>query len=140
MDLEGDLYVPEQTIDRIHHVKIANTENGLFKFIDNLESFWLQLSTGVKNVGMRHEIEFEPITLNEFYYPLVIYFCHLMGIALIFILEIIWFRFQSRRQRFHIQLKNFGRFIWRPFANFNKLHNRCKRFLTIQNLRNLFQK
>lgn len=147
--MASDLYVPQQTIDRIHQMITANTENGLLKFIDDLESFWLQLSGSVKNFGQRHQLDFEPITLNEFYYPLIIYICHLMGIALIFILEIIWFRAQSRRQRFYIRMKDFGILIWRSFAafkhkisgfSFNEFYARYKRLLTLQNLRNLFHK
>lgn len=104
--LASDLHVPKQVIDKFSEVSISSLmENGWFQFVDALERFCYQIFGSVKLIQERHEFDFEPISLYEFYYPLFIYSCHLARISLVFVLEVIWFRVQGRCRRLYSRCK-----------------------------------
>lgn len=70
-------------------------ENGLFEFMVNVDRYWNRMLNLSDTFEKRHAFEFEPITLEEFYYPLIVYLCHLSIAILVFICEIFWQRFQQ---------------------------------------------
>lgn len=91
-------------------------ENGWYQFMESLNSFWIRLVNRADGFIQRHQSDFQPITLDEFKYPIIVYCLHVIGITLIFMCEIIWFHIQER---------------WRRF------YNRCKQFV-VRNIRKVF--
>lgn len=85
--LASDFYVSHQTVDEFNQMTSSIMENGWFQFIENLESVWSQYLKGVNDIveGDGHQLDFEPITMQEFYDPLIVCLCHLIGATLIFI-------------------------------------------------------
>lgn len=99
--LESDLYVPQKIVDKFNQMTISIIENGLHQFINSMEIFYRQLYSGAATNGKRHQFDFEPITFDEFYYVLITYFKHLIGILLVFVCEVTWFHIQKCWRNFH---------------------------------------
>lgn len=97
--LISGFHVPQQLIDKFNQLTSLIMENGWLQFIDLQEKFWFKLTGIAESIGQRHQLEFEPITLDEFYYPLIVLFCHLTIVTMIFIGEIIRFRVQNLWRR-----------------------------------------
>lgn len=99
--MTSDLHVPQQVIDKFNQLTSSIMENGWLQFVNMLEKFGFQLTGLADNIGQRHQFEFEPITLDEFYYPLIVLFCHLAFVTMILIGEIILVRIQRRWRNFY---------------------------------------
>lgn len=121
-------------------------ENGLFEFFGNLEKFRFQISGSMENIEEK-TFHLEPITVHDFYYPLMASFYLLVGTTFLFILELIWPRTQSQRHQFHVRILKIWNWIVQLFVvlkrnvskqNLKYIYNRCKQIFSFQNLRNLF--
>lgn len=104
--LASDLYVPQQTINRFDQLTRSMVENGWFQFIVRTQDFQFQLSGEVKSVETSFQLTFESITLEEFYYPLIVLFIHVLGSCLTFICEMMWFYVQRKSRQFYRHYKN----------------------------------
>lgn len=78
-------------------------ENGWLRFIESYDTFMFHLKTRADVFSHRHEDDFQPITLDEFRYPIMLYCLHVIGITLIFIGEIIWFHLHRKWCQFYRQ-------------------------------------
>lgn len=97
--LASHFYIPQQIIDRFDMATTSLIENGWFRFIGALETFWIQLKLRTDTFIHKHEFDFQPITLDEFYYPLLFYFVFMIGTTVIFICEILWNRIRRNCYR-----------------------------------------
>lgn len=67
-------------------------ENGIYDFFLSFDTFWAQKWKKIDN----SEPDFEAITLDEFSYIIALCAAYFLVVLIIFFLEIIWFRLQSK--------------------------------------------
>lgn len=87
--LVSDGYIPDQTIDRFNNLTTLFVETGFNQLLFRMLTFWLAISIQGESRVDRYTRQFDvqTITPEEFYYPIVIYVCVLIGIAIIFAIE-----------------------------------------------------
>lgn len=90
--LTGKLHVPQQTIEKFNQLTSALMENGWFEFVGDFKDFIYNVRNRAETT--RYQLSFELISLQEFYQPIVLYFCCLAVTWIIFLVEIIWYRIQ----------------------------------------------
>lgn len=123
-------------IDRFDRENILLKENGWFKFIDGFQAFWNQFTPGVKTFANKYQLHFEPITLNEFSYPMTLFLGHIIVFTLIFIGEIMWYRIRGRCWRLY---KKYKQKVNNSIKCWPDRYRRFKQNL-IKNIRKIFHK
>lgn len=93
--LASELHVPKQTLEKFNQLTLSMVENGWYKFVEMMDTFWYDIRSKGENFRHRHQLDFKPITLEDFHYPLIIYLCLMGCYFLIFVLEIIWVKIRG---------------------------------------------
>lgn len=93
--LRSEHHIPQQTMDKINRVTSDLHENGWFDFVDKLNIFLDHVKAKMERVSIRHQIEFEPITSEEFEYLLKTFLICISFSVFIFIMEMVWYYVQQ---------------------------------------------
>lgn len=90
--LSSDGYIPDQTIEKFEKATTSFNENGLSVYWFKSAVFFLSIWASAESKTDRYRALFDvtAISLNEFYYPVVVYMSVLICIIIVFGIEIIW--------------------------------------------------
>lgn len=97
--LASRFHTPRQTIDKFSRGTSHITENGMLQFLQNMHKFKIELKTRANTSSHRQQLDYQPITLVEFYLCLVLFFGFSLIFVLICVCEMIWIQLQRYFQK-----------------------------------------
>lgn len=103
--LSSDFYIPQYTIDKFNHMTSFMMESGIFRFVEHFYEFLKRLWSSIEINGYGELFDYQPISMTEFYNPLMFYVYYTAIAFFILISEIIWFRIQHRCRSFYDRFK-----------------------------------
>ena len=104
--LVSDGHIPDRTIKTFDKLTTSIVEHGLIDFSHKKLTFSLAIIARAdsRNDLFRKQFEVEAISIDELYYPLLIYVCLLISITIIFIIEFCWPRTRSHESEIQLSV------------------------------------